>query len=179
MNAKTLRHLKSGASLLAGTLFVVLLTFVVRPVQTDSAHVRGVLTVKGGTVPKGAEFQLGNAVLGWNTVNLTGQAVSPVRGDIRVEVEGPTALKYALTSRFPPGLPILNKSHPWYQWTNGMIRGLIPGDSVALNLRVRPPDEPGEYKVILKNAQSGQTYLTMPLKFKAAPGAALTEEPCH
>ena len=41
MNAKTLRHLKSGASLLAGTLFVVLLTFVVRPMQTDSAHGAG------------------------------------------------------------------------------------------------------------------------------------------
>ena len=47
MEAKTLRHLKSGASLLAGTLFVLLLTFVVRPVQTDSAHVRGVLNAKG------------------------------------------------------------------------------------------------------------------------------------
>ena len=87
-------------------------------------------------------------------MNLTGQAVPPVRGDIRIEVEGPTALKYALTSRFPPGLPNSNKSHPWYQWTNGMIRGLIPGDSVSLNLRVRPPDAPGEYKVILKNARA-------------------------
>lgn len=179
MDVKMRRYLIPVASLLAGALVVVLLTFVVRPLQKDSAHVRGVLTNQGGSVPKGAQFELGNAALGWYTVNLTAPAVPPVRGDISVEMEGPTPLTYAVTSRFPPGLPILNRTHPWYQWADGMIKGLIPGDSISLNLRVQSPDAAGEYRVMLKNAKTGQTYLTMPLTFNAPAGEAVTGEPCH
>ena len=190
MNAKTRRYLLSGASLLGGFLLVALVTFVVRPLQTDSAHLMGTLTVKGGVVIHAGEFELGKGLFGWYTANLTGTAAPPIQGDITVAFEGPSQLNYILNSRLPPGLSISNKGHPWYESTAGSLRGVSPGDRVAINLRMQEPAAAGEYRLILKNAKTEQVYLTMPITFKAAAetttatkaaaeAAAATEEPCH
>jgi hypothetical protein len=74
MDTRTRRYLISGASLLGGFLLVALVTFVVRPLQTDGAHLMGTLTVKGGVVIHAGEFELGKGLFGWYTANLTGTA---------------------------------------------------------------------------------------------------------
>jgi hypothetical protein len=180
MDTRTRRYLISGASLLGGFLLVALVTFVVRPLQTDGAHLMGTLTVKGGVVIHAGEFELGKGLFGWYTANLTGTAAPPIQGDITVAFEGPSQLNYIQNSRLPPGLPISNKGHPWYELDGATLRNVSPGDRVAINLRMQAPAEAGEYKLVLRNAKTQQVYLTMPITFKAAAETATAaEEPCH
>jgi len=179
MDAKTKRYLVSGASLIGGFVLVAVVTFVIRPMQKDSAHLMGTLTTKGGVVIHAGEFELGRSLFGWYTVNLTGKAAPPIQGDIHVEFQGPAEINHVVNSRFPPGLPISNRGHPWYQFSDGTLRGVKPGDPVAINLRMQAPEEAGEYKLVLKNAKTQQVYLSMPITFKEAARAAASEEPCH
>jgi hypothetical protein len=60
--------------------------------------------------------------------------------------------------------------------------GVQPGDNLLVIMRIKPPDEPGEYQVVLKDAHSGKVYLSLPAIFelpqRIGPGGKV-EEPCH
>ncbi len=172
------RQIKMLGSLFGGVLLFFVLGMVVRPLQTDLAHTIGVLNAKGGSAAHGAQYELGSGFFGRYTVLVTASVVPPVAGDIDMELVGPAPVNYQLTSRFPPRVPILNGRRPWYRLEGQTLKGVKPGDSVAVYVKVREPVTPGDYALVFTNAASKQEYLRMPISFTAAPAAEGGEE-CH
>jgi hypothetical protein len=162
------------ASLFVGVFFVGLLGFV-RPFQKDLAHVVAIPTMGGGRVMHAAHFELGGEMFGRDTIFLTATITPPIRGDIRVRLEGPEPLEYSLSSRNPPGLPLYNGTHPWYRFEGDTIKGVRPGDDLVVVVTVKPPASPGEYELILADTKTQQVYLTVPVLFDR-PGETSHEE---
>ncbi len=146
--------------------------------QNDNAHTIGILTAKGGTAVHEAHLQSGQSFLGYYNVFLTASVVPPVAGDIRIDLRGPAQADYSITSRYPPLVPLTNRSHPWYSFDHGMLKGVRPGDSLALTVRMRPPPKLGRYELVLSDAKTQRPYLTMPIQFSPEPGQS-EDEPCH
>jgi hypothetical protein len=177
----TLRRIWLGAPwVLLGILTVGLLGGVVRPLLTDVAHTRGVLTAKGGTVAgHGAAFKEGAGIMGDYTLLLSASVAPPVAGDIKMELVGPAALAYEIGGRFP-NLPVsYNLKHPWYSLDGDTLRGVVSGDSLTLYVKIAAPQVLGEYGFVMKNAKTGQVYLTMPIVFspRQIPGAVSAAPP--
>lgn len=172
--------LQTGRPLLAGILFFGLLSGILNPVQNDTVHAVALLSMKGGQAMHPAHFTLGEGLFGRFTLLLTATAIPPVHGDVVVEINGPEQLEYQVASRYPPVVPLINRSHAWFSFMDGVHRGVQPGDSLLLVMRIKPPKEPGEYQILLKDAQKGQVYLTLPASFTLPMGpGGKTEEPCH
>jgi hypothetical protein len=164
MVEKWRRIFRPEASLFLGVLFVGLLGFI-RPYQEDLAHVIGIPTMGGGRVLHGAHFEIGKEFLGKYTIFLTGSVTPPISGDIKVSLTGPEQLDYELSSRNPPGVPLINGNHPWYRFDGDMIKGTQPGDDMVIVATIKPPESPGEYAMILSSPATGQVYLNVPVSF--------------
>lgn len=164
MYEKWQKIFRPEASLFLGVLFVGLLGFI-RPYQEDLAHIVGIPTMGGGRVLHGAHFELGKEFLGKDTIFLTASVTPPISGDIKVNLIGPEELDYELSSRNPPGVPLVNGNHPWYRFEGDMIKGVQPGDDLVVVVAITPPKSPGEYEMILSNAMTGQVYLDVPVSF--------------
>jgi len=165
MYEKWRKIFRPEASLFLGVLFVGLLGFV-RPYQKDFAHVVGILTMGGGRAMHAAHLELGKDLFGQNTIFLSADVIPPIEGDISVKLVGPEPLDYSVSSRYPPGVPLLNRSHPWYRFEDGILKGVHPGDDLGIIVNVDPPAVPGEYELILANARTGQPYITVPVFFE-------------
>ncbi|MBI5033710.1 MAG: hypothetical protein HZB51_24595 [Chloroflexi bacterium] len=146
--------------------------------QNDNAHTIGILTAKGGTAIHEAHLQSGQSFLGYYTIFLTASVVPPVAGNIRIDLKGPAPVDYSITSRYPPLISLTNRFHPWYSFQDGMLKGILPGDALALTVRMLPPPKLGRYDLILSDAKSQRVYLTMPITFSPEPGQS-EDEPCH
>ena len=172
----------SGRFFFAGILIFGLLSGILQPVQNDTVHAVALLNMKGGQAMHPAHFVLGEGLFGRFTLLLTATVLPPVRGDILFEINGPEELEYSVASRYPPVIPLINRSHPWFSFEKNVHKGVQPGDSLLLVMRIKPPKEPGEYQIVLKDAYSGQVYLTLPAFFelpqKIGPDGKV-EEPCH
>ena len=166
-----------GVSFWGGVLIVLLLTGLGN-VQNDNAHTIGILTAKGGTAIHEAHLESGQSFLGHYTVFLTASVVPPVAGDIRIDLKGPAPVAYSITSRYPPLIPLTNGFRSWYSFQDGMLKGVQPGDALALTVRMPPPPKLGRYDLILGDAKSQRVYLTMPITFLPEPGQS-EDEPCH
>jgi hypothetical protein len=177
MHIRLSRPWKLALAFWGGVLFVVLLT-AFRTQQNDNAHTIGILTAKGGTAIHEAHLQSGTSFLGHYTVFLTANVVPPVRGDIKIDLRGPAPVEYELISRYPPMVPLVNRSHPWYRLENATLKGVSPGDALALTVRMKPPPKVGNYEIVLSDAKTQKAYLTMPITFSPEPGQS-EEEPCH
>ena len=179
---KTKSLFQVGKPVFAGILIFGLLSGILRPVQNDTVHAVALLTMKGGQAMHPAHFVLGEGLFGRFTLLLTATVIPPVRGDIVLEVSGPEQLEYSVASRYPPAVPIINRSSAWFSFDKGLHKGVQPGDSLLVIMRIKPPDEPGEYQVVLKDANNGKVYLSLPAIFelpqRIGPGGKV-EEPCH
>jgi hypothetical protein len=109
---------------------------------------------------------LGKDLFGQNTIFLSADVIPPIEGDISVKLVGPESLDYSVSSRYPPGVPLVNRSHPWYRFEDGTFKGVHPGDDLGVIVTVDPPAAPGEYELILANARTGQPYITVPVLFE-------------
>ncbi len=165
MYEKWRKIFRPEASLFAGVLFVGLLGFV-RPYQKDFAHVVGILTMGGGRAMHAAHLEMGKDLFGRNTIFLSADVIPPIKGDISVKLVGPEPLNYTVSSRYPPGVPLVNRSHPWYRFEDGTFKGVHPGDDLGVIVTLDPPASPGEYQLILANAKTGQPYITVPVFFE-------------
>ena len=182
MFSKSKSYFQYGTPIFAGILVFGLLSGILRPIQNDTVHAVALLSMKGGQALHPAHFVLGEGLFGRFTLLLTATVIPPVKGDIVLEVNGPEKLEYSLASRYPPVLPLINRTHAWFSFTDGVHKGVKPGDSLLLVMRIKPPKEPGEYQIVLKDAQRGQVYLTLPAIFelpqRVGPGGK-GEESCH
>jgi hypothetical protein len=173
---------QSGGTVFAGILFFGLLSGILNPIQNDTVHAVALLNMKGGQAMHPAHFILGEGLFGRFTLLLTATVIPPVQGDLLLEINGPEQLEYNVASRYPPVVPLVNRSHAWFSFTDGIHRGVQPGDSLLLVLRIKPPKEPGEYQIVLKDAQRGQVYLALPASFELPMrigAGGKVEEPCH
>lgn len=182
MFSKSKPFIKSSTPVFAGILVFGLLSGILNPIQNDTVHAVALLTMKGGQAMHPAHFVLGEGLFGRFTLLLTATVIPPVKGDIVLEINGPEQLEYNVSSRYPPVVPLINRSHAWFSFADGLHTGVQPGDSLLLVMRIKPPKEPGEYHIVLKDAQRGQVYLTLPASFelpqRLGPGGKV-EEPCH
>lgn len=153
---------------------VGLLGGVLSPWQEDSGHVIGVLTAKGGIVRHAGHFEAGSEFFGRYTLIFTGTAAPPVGGDINIELTGPAPISYTVYSRYPPGVPLLNRLHRWYRFEEATLKGVTPGDDIVVFVKINPLTVLGKYELIFTNVKTKQVYLTMPIIF-ARPGEE-TEE---
>ena len=185
MNFGFIRIEKEGVSLLGGILFVVLLTSVIRPRQLDNAHMIGILTPKGGRAIHAGTLYLGQDLGGAYSLTLTASVLPPVSGDILIEFTGSEPLRYTVSSRNPPVLPVTNRLHPWYQFEEQTLRGVQPFDDLVIHIRTEAPSQPAEYEIILRDPNTPQQiYLKIPVSFtileKSAIQSTLLENwPCH
>ena len=165
------------ASLFAGVLLVGVLGFL-RPFILDFSHVIAFVTAGGGRAMHAAHLELGKDLFNQNTIFISASVAPPVQGDFRVDISGPEALDYSLSSRYPPAIPITNRGHAWYTFEDGVFEGVYPGDDLALVVKVRRPETPGEYSLTLTDVHSNQTYLSVPIIFSGdAPAGAAGD--CH
>lgn len=164
----------------AGILFVAILSGIVRPIQNDQAHAIGVLTMQGGQVRHPAQYTLGESLFGQFSLVLTAKVVPPVSGDMVVSLSGPEQLGYIVSSRYPPGLPIVNRSDKWYQFDNSTFSGMTSGSNLVIVVKIKSPQHPGKYHLTVTNKKTGQVYLTLPVIF-TTPGGSMspTDEECH
>ncbi len=171
---------KPGVSIFGGIIFVVMLSGFFRPIQNDLGHAVGFANMEGGTVLHPVHYVKGESLFGWFTMFITAKIIPPVQGDFIIEVEGAEALEYVVSSRLPPGVPLLNRGHAWFSFQDGVHNGVLPGDDLIIVVRMRPPTEPGEYLIHLKNQQSGQTILSVPTIFELTKDkTGIAQEECH
>jgi hypothetical protein len=170
MYEKWQKIFRPEASLFMGVLFVGLLGFL-RPYQKDFSHVVGILTMGGGRAFHPAHLEMGKDLFGQNTIFVSADVIPPIKGDIHVKLVGPESLDYTVSSRYPPVVPLFNGTHAWYRFEDNTLKGVHPGDDLGVVVTVDPPASPGEYQLIMANAQTGQPYMTVPVLFEQ-PGAA-------
>jgi hypothetical protein len=87
-------------------------------------------------------------------------------------------LDYTVSSRYPPGVPLFNRFDRWYTFETPVFKGVTTGSDMVIGLRVKPPEEAGEYALTVTDNNTGQAYLTMPVIF-SKDGVAPTGEDCH
>ncbi|MCL4560365.1 MAG: hypothetical protein M1281_07110 [Chloroflexi bacterium] len=172
----------SGKSIFVGIVIFGFLSGILQPIQNDTAHAIGLLNMQGGKALHEVHLVFGEGLFGRFTLLLTATVIPPVSGDILLEVSGPEKLDYSASSRYPPVIPILNRFHTWFSFENNLHKGVQPGDSLLIVMRIKPPQEAGEYAIVLKDANNGRVYLSQPVFFelpqKAGPGGKI-EETCH
>ena len=185
MNFGFFRIEKEGFSLLGGILFVVLLGGVLRPYQSDNAHTIGLLNAKGGRAIHEGNLYLGRDFFGEYSLLLTATVLPPVSGDIQVKLQGPENVNYQISSRNPPGVPIVNRFHPWYRLEGQTLKSVRPLDDLIVYLKMKAPTKPGHYELILSDVNNPErVYLSMPLTFSiynpaTAAKDPLEDWPCH
>jgi hypothetical protein len=163
---------------LGGVWYVYFLGGFVNPNISDSAHAIGMMSAKGGSVRHPVELELNDALFGQFRILLTAKVLPPVSGDMRVELTGPEELDYAVSSRYPPGVPLFNRLDRWYTFEAPIFKGVTTGSDMVIGLRVKPPKEAGEYALTITDNNTGQVYLNMPVIF-SKDGVAPTGEDCH
>lgn len=164
---------RPGLTFLSGILLVFALGAGMNPIQNDLGHVIGLVTISGGKALHPAQFELGQSLFGKFTLFLTASVIPPVSGDLSIELNGPEQVEYSTSSRYPPVVPLLNRFHPWYGFSENKLTGVIPGDDLVVILTMKPPKNPGVYELILRSDKTGQPVLTMPVIF-SPPGASQT-----
>jgi hypothetical protein len=170
--------LMGAAFVLAGVWYVYFLGGFVRPNLNDSAHAIGMINAKGGSVRHPVELEINDALFGQFRILLTAKVLPPVSGDMIVELTGPEELDYSVSSRYPPGIPLFNGSDRWYTFEAPIFKGVTTGSDMVIGLRVKPPEEAGEYTLTITDNNTGQGYLTLPVIF-SKDGVAPTGEDCH
>ena len=180
MDTKTEYKLYSAAiAILAGVMYVYFLGGFVRPKQSDLTHAIGRLTADGGMVFHPAEYEIGKELFGRFTLVVTASVLPPVSGDLAIEFNGPEKLKTNISTRYPPGLPITNRSDPWYTFEDGIFKNVTSGSDLVLVIQISPPQQPGAYEMQIVNAASGQVYLNLPVIFTPEGSSIPTGEDCH
>jgi hypothetical protein len=172
----------SGKSALLGVAIFGFLSGILQPIQNDTVHSVGILTTQGGKTMQPAQFVFGEGLFGRFTFLLTATVAPPVRGDILLEITGPEKLEYSVSSRYPPVVSIFNRLHTWFTFDRNMYKGVQPGDSLLLVLRIKPPNAPGKYTISLKDAHTGKVYLSQPAIFALPQQIGLNgkaQEDCH
>lgn len=155
---------------------VGLLGGVSRPWQGDFSHTIGILTAKGGMVRHAGHLEVDKEVFGRYSIFLTATAAPPVAGDIKVELVGPAPISYTVSSRYPPGVPLLNRLHRWYRFEDATLKGVTPGDDIAVLVKMEPPTALGKYELTFTNVKTKQVYLRLPVIF-TRPGEEAEEAP--
>lgn len=179
MKNKMRKFILPGSSFFGGILMVAVLGGFFSPIQNDLLHAVGMLTIDGGSARHPVHMVLGEGLFGRFTLFITGVVIPPAQGDIEVEVHGPEDLEYTVSSRYPPSIPLLNRGHEWFTFEDGVHRGVQMGDSLILVMQIKPPSEPGEYEIILKEPNRSTVFLTLPAFFEMPAGVAAAEESCH
>jgi len=175
MGTRPRKLLTFFAPILGAILVVGLLGGVLRPWQKDFSHTIGILTARGGVPVHPGHFEEGKEFFGRYTLFLTATAAPPVGGDIKIELVGPAPISYTVSSRYPPGVPLLNRLHPWYRFEDATLKGVTPGDDIAVVVKMEPPTALGKYELTFTNVKTKQVYLTMPVVF-ARPEEEVEEE---
>ncbi|MBC8508129.1 MAG: hypothetical protein H8D34_24960 [Chloroflexi bacterium] len=178
IESKFNRLVMGAIFVLAGITYVYFLGGLLRPNQNDSAHAIGIMTMKGGVSFHPAQYTLGDSLFGQFTLLLTAKVAPPVSGDLVVELSGPEQLQYTVSSRYPPGVPIINRLDRWYSFENETFKGVTSGSDLVVVIKIKPPQKPGEYTLTVTNPKSQQVYFQMPVIFSDQRGA-LTDEDCH
>ena len=178
MSNKLDRLLASTVFVLAGVLYVYFLGGFVRPKFNDSAHAVGMLNAKGGVVMHPVEFALDGSLFGKFTLLLTARVLPPVSGDMVVNLTGPEDLQYKVSSRYPPGVPLMNRLDPWYTFENSTFKDVTTGSDLVIVVLIEPPTAAGEYMLFIKDVATGQIYYNMPVAF-LDEGMLASEEECH
>ena len=178
MNARLDRLLTSTVFVLAGVLYVYFLGAFVRPKFNDTAHAVGMLNAQGGVVMHPVEFSLDGSLFGKFTLLLTAKVLPPVSGDLVVNLTGPEELNYKVSSRYPPGVPIMNRLDRWYTFENSIFKGVTTGSDLVIVLLIKPPEAAGEYALSITDDSTGQVYYNMPVTFLDG-GMLAEDEECH
>lgn len=182
MSIRTKSLLRFFAPILGGILVVGILGGFFHPWQGDFIHTMGTLTVGGGVPFHPGHFEQGKEVFGRYGLVFTGTAAPPVGGDIKIELVGPAPISYTITSRLPPGVPMLNHLHPWYRFEDATLKGVTPGDDIVIAMKIKPPTALGKYELTFTNVKTKQVYLALPIIF-TLPGEEVEEAeggpPCH
>jgi len=164
---------------LAGFTFAYFLGGLLRPNQKDSAHAIGILTMKGGLSMHPVQFTMGDSLFGQFTLLLTAKVAPPVSGDLDVALSGPEQLQYTVSSRYPPGVPLINRLDRWYTFGNGTFKGMTPGSNLVVVIKIKAPQKPGEYSLTISDENSQQLYYQMPVIFSKGGVFSTTDEECH
>jgi YHS domain-containing protein len=104
---------------------------VVRP--GDSAHAIGLLSANGGTARHPVSLAPGE---GLRTLIVTATVLPPFRGDAAVVVEGEPPARFEIHASQP--VVDLHLRHT-PRFLDGVFHDLLPGDHLALWVKLRPP----------------------------------------
>ncbi len=179
MKMKLKKFLKNTTFVLAGVLYVLFLGAFVRPNLNDSGHAIGTLSASGGSFRHQVEYDLNETVFGQFTLLLTAKVLPPVSGDMAVHLAGPEKLDYVVSSRYPPGVPLFNRSDRWYTFEDSTFKGVTPGSDLVIALRIKPPKEIGSYTLVISDVSTGKLYFTMPVIFSKDGVVPAASEDCH
>jgi len=174
MSMRSRKLLTFFGPILGAILVVGLLSGVLHPWQKDFSHTIGILTAKGGVPVHTGHLETDAELFGKYTVFLTATAAPPVAGDIKIELVGPAPISYTVSSRYPPVVPLLNQLHRWYRFEDATLKGVTPGDDIAVVVKMEPPTALGKYELTFTNVKTKQVYLTMPVVF-TRPGEEAEE----
>lgn len=178
MSNKLDKLLTGTIFVLSGVLYVYFLGGFVSPKLNDSAHAIGMLNAKGGVAFHPVEYALDEALFGQFSLLLTAKVLPPVSGDLVVKLTGPEELQYVVSSRYPPGLPIMNRLDRWYTFENSIFKDVTTGSDLVIVVKIKPPKSSGDYALTINDNSTGQLYYTMPVAF-LDEGALASDEDCH
>ena len=98
----------------------------------DSSHAMGLLTMKGGKARHGFQIRSGENLY---ALIATASVLPPVRGDVRVSLEGEPAMNYAIYNTEP----IIDLGlHRKPRLENGILYGVQPRDRLAFWVMMQP-----------------------------------------
>jgi hypothetical protein len=132
----------------------------------DSAHALGVVRQGGGSARHAAVFPAGPEE---RTLVATARVVPPYRGDARLVLEGEPPIPWRVELSRPAidlGL------HRWPRLEGDVLRGIEPGQRIALWFSIGPRAEGAhaEYRLALRDVASGESVLAIPIQFGAEGG---------
>lgn len=180
MNTRSYRLYTTAIFVLAGILYVYFLGGFLRPKQKDQAHAIGILNASGGKAIHPVEFVMGKDLFGMYSLVLTAKVIPPVAGDLVVTLSGAEDLDYLVSSRYPPGVPITNRSDKWYTLENEIFKGVTSGSNLVIVLKIKSPKAPGDYTLTITDENTKQQYFTLPVSFSPSGfGPGTTDEDCH
>ncbi len=179
MNSKSQKIYSFAIFVFAGILYVYFLGGFLRPKQNDQAHAIGMINMSGGVAFHPVEFELGKELFGKFSVLLTAKVIPPVAGDLVVELDGLSDLDYVVSTRYPPGVPIANRTDPWYKFEDEVFKGVTSGSDMVIVVKIDAPKESGEYILTVRDNDTGQQYFSMPVSFLPEGSGVGTSEDCH
>jgi hypothetical protein len=126
------RAVSKGVAALALTLIVATAAAAWR--WPDSAHAMGVIGAAGGAARRPVSLPAGPERY---EVVLTARVMPPWRGDVRVELTGEPPLDWSMEV----ARPVVDLGlHRWPRQDGRVLRGLAPGDKLALWLTFAAPE---------------------------------------